>query len=348
VMLIVARVIVCLGLGWLQPPWPVERAFVSYIGGGKQEYLDLAIVLGLSLRNHSPQVPRLLLYSEFVGSDVEKMTAVGWAPMGVHSLAAPPEARTVGEEDGNQLTHVFGKFHAWRLNITRAVLLDVDLLILQSGLESLLDAPLLLSYQNTTEACPWGFRAPSSHRDCAKAQAPPACAPGIGCVRASRKPYQVGMVKDCPRCLSNWNSGVIVLRPSLRAFEKLVKTAHRLGMVGDQHTFNRVFHGAVAPVPFWSNVFVDEPNIACERETEVVAVHFSGPVKPTSINSRYWKAMLTGDSVVTSEERKQYACRETSRSWYQLYFSVLLQSRSWLSPMLREALSRFLDSGVEL
>lgn len=107
---------------------------VSLISGGLG-YLDGARALGMSLRQHEPHVPRILLVEDKAYSDQKIRLAekAGWAVR----VVAPVRPKAKVDYYAKRWPRTFSKLHIWGIESERAVYIDADCLVVQPFWEQL-------------------------------------------------------------------------------------------------------------------------------------------------------------------------------------------------------------------
>jgi len=101
--------------------------FISLISGGGG-YLDGARSLAVSLRDHDPQIPRLLLVEAeaYTDSQIEAAKAAGWGIRVVDPIRPPP-----CEFKAERWPRTFTKLHAFGVDTDMAIFIDADCLVMQ-------------------------------------------------------------------------------------------------------------------------------------------------------------------------------------------------------------------------
>jgi len=113
---------------WIKPPKGCcdgERpSIITSAGKGKQEYIDGAVMLGLSLQWHVPEFPRLCLVADSMSADNKQLLkAAGWTLLDIEEP----------QED------VLAKMNVFRVHVSQALWMDADMYVWDDPLREVLE-----------------------------------------------------------------------------------------------------------------------------------------------------------------------------------------------------------------
>jgi len=236
-------------------------AIVTHAGKNNQEYIDHAVMLGVSLKRHMPDYPRIALGVKGM-SDANQavLTEAGWHVVLVADWRFPESGIDynfiVQQQDSMEKLNIF------RLPIGRVLYLDADTYVASGELNSLLNG--------TDEN-----RVPDG---------------GIGMVPNACNRVRVGGVS------SPYSAGVMLFKPSLENYTgMLVKVAEVMAgnatRKSDEQIINEFFEKQATALDRKYNCMdpwdVQGADKCQKRCTEVVVSHFFGGPKPAIADDKF-------------------------------------------------------------
>jgi len=243
--------------GWLTIPGVTGElpgnttAIVTHAGKNDQEFIDMAVMLAISLKRHVPGYPMIALGVQgMTATNRATLTHAGWQVLlvedwgGIDSMFSDCGHQCADNTFLNRWQDAVEKLNIFRLQFDRVLYLDADTYVVSDKLSSLLTSPSL----------PDG---------------------------------NIGMVRD--GCHHEYNSGVMLFQPSATNFRQMVKMVAG-AMTGnttkmhDQPIINHVYEGRITELDKMYNCMDPTGRLhkhACHRPCkEVVVSHFTGLPKP--------------------------------------------------------------------
>jgi len=293
---------------WLtRPTWLQDNAtaIVTHAGKNNQEFIDMAVMLGISLKRHVPDYPRIAM--GVMGMSLEHQAALkqaGWHIVIVPDWGAPEQlsdlcgSSCIDETFMLRYQDSMEKINAFRLPVDRVLFLDADTYVASDKLSHLLNSTHL----------PEGA---------------------------------IGMVQN--GCRNDFNSGVMLLKPDIHKYQSMLAEVARV-MVGnstkqhDQPIINAAYKSRIITLDKKYNCMdrtVSEGATCEESCTEVVVSHFTGLPKPAKADEKVL-------SIVRKPSSPRLHCSSTNRgscgAWSDFYCD-LVASRSLLTGPLQARLS---------
>lgn len=284
-----------------------ERAFITYLShvGLGECYVDMAVVLGETLKSYAPEVPRsALVVSSGVAGPAARRLAELW------HLLETPDLNVQGEGDfsghwGKAISKIFMFIVPARI----AVYLDVDVLVRSVDILQLFQAPI---------------------SDTGVGMVPDCCMFG-----------NVFSNGTCCNETRTMNSGVVVFRPSPSKLRRFIDlwTKHREtgGFTSEQNFFPAVFEKDILTLEPKFNFHYHDKNIVRRlRDVEgATVVHFVASPKPACVDPDALRAMKLRRYRPTSCAW----CPDGVAAFYAEYYQ-LLRGSCFASHHLRERLAR--------
>lgn len=123
------------GVKWIQPPKGCcdgERpSIITCAGKDRQEYIDGAVMLGLSLQWHVPEFPRLCLVADGMSTaNKQLLKAAGWTVLEIEE----PQAHGPDQKES-----ALAKMNVFRVKVSRALWMDADMYVWDDPLREVLE-----------------------------------------------------------------------------------------------------------------------------------------------------------------------------------------------------------------
>jgi hypothetical protein len=289
----------------LDPASGNTTAIVTHAGKNQQEFIDMAVMLAISLKRHVPGYPMVALGVQgMTEANKAVLTRAGWHVLlvedwtGIDEMFPHCGRQCADDTFLHRWQDAVEKLNIFRLNFDRVLFLDADTYVVSDKLGSLLKSPDL----------PDG---------------------------------NIGMVRD--GCHTEFNSGVMLFRPSSANFRKMVEMVAG-AMTGnttkmhDQPIINRVYEGRITELDKMYNC-MDATGSTHDAEChkpckEVVVSHFTGLPKPAKADVDFLDIVRRPRSPI----QHCFATNHGSCSAWATYFCDLSVHKKSLTKHLRRSI----------
>jgi hypothetical protein len=121
-----------------------DTGIVTYAGKDGLQYIDGAVMLGLSLQQMVPEYPRIcMVVSTMAAENKQLLVAAGWAILEVDNWHARQDLNGVATTGPNsRFRDVFAKVNVFRINMRRILWMDADMLLYSARLRDVLTGDL--------------------------------------------------------------------------------------------------------------------------------------------------------------------------------------------------------------
>jgi len=297
-------------------------AIVTHAGKNNQEYIDHAVMLGVSLKRHMPDYPRIALGVRGMSDEHQQVLEdAGWHVVLVADWSFSDDENTHGCQSAKSCTDdkfilqqkdSMERLNVFRLPIGRVLYLDADTYVASGELNSLLNG-------TGTNLAPEG---------------------NIGMV-----PHACNRVRSAGHgATAPYSAGVMLLKPSLEKYKgMLVKVAEIMARnatsrKNDEEILNEVYGSQVTALDRKYNC-IDRTGKTAAAECaqnckEVVVTHFTGLPKPASADAKFLDIVRRPYSPILHCFNTNHG---SCRAW-SAYYCDVVQNKQSLTKRLRQTL----------
>jgi len=282
---------------------------VTHAGKRGGDYMDHAIMLGRSLVEHLPEIPRVAItVAGITGNDQEALRRAGWHLVQVEDWGGSHCGDKCAANFLGRWADSFEKLHAFRVPFKRVLFMDADTYVFKSELRDVITSTTLRDGE-------------------------------IAMVRDMCKPK--GDEEE-------FNSGVMLYEPSLGSFSSmLARIAERsrdinnqdYGNILDQRIINVEYRGDVVELPDRFNcVDPGKSNARCPKKClgEFVVSHFTGIPKPTRADYNRLR-VVRGENLTAIEATCKGSNKGSCHRWPD-FFCAMKKESAYLSGRLQTML----------
>mmetsp|Transcript_91849 Transcript_91849/g.246412 ORF Transcript_91849/g.246412 Transcript_91849/m.246412 type:complete len:388 (+) Transcript_91849:59-1222(+) len=282
---------------------------VTHAGKRGGDYMDHAIMLGRSLSERLPEIPRVAITVEGISEgNKEALRRAGWHLVQVEDWGGEHCGEKCAANFLGRWADSFEKLHAFRVPFKRVLFMDADTYVFKSELRDVITSTDLREGE-------------------------------IAMVRDTCKPK--GDEEE-------YNSGVMLYEPSLGAFSgMLARIAERssdasnqdYGNILDQRIINVEYRGQVVELPDRFNcVDPGKSGPRCPKKCldEFVVSHFTGIPKPTRADYGRLRVVRGGNLTAVQETCK--GSNKGSCDRWPDFFCAMKKESEYLSSRLQTAL----------
>jgi hypothetical protein len=293
-----------------------STVIVTHAGKNDQQFIDMAVMLGISLSRHLPDYPKIALgVKGMTDENQELLKNAGWYLVLVGDWRAPPCESCIDDEFTSRFQDSWERLNAFRLPVGRVLYMDADTYVVNDKLGELL---------NSTDLPPGHIAmVPSSYT-------------------------QKGEVG----CQNGFSSSVMLFRPDMSKYLGMMTSVAQIlagnaSQRSDEQIITNEYNGAFTRLDTkFGCVYPSskEGPDACSMScVDVVVSHFTGLPKP-SLADVEELSKVKGDNPETRIRRASKVHRKALSSFYR----DLVENKEMLTRPLQDGIALTEANGTKL